>query len=664
MAQQRGKMRGDIELPAISLWVVVLIVAIVGVFAYASYSYASTSVGGITSKYKGQAPTAIGNGKSMIEIPITVTNRLGAPMRQVDVAVRTDIGHVNGCRTDDNGTCSVTFVPPVTSSGMYATVGVNVGGLIQTIPVRVNADTTARLDIQSTNMTMLADGRSSAQINVTAYNSINSAVPDGTALTFSLSPDTAGSLSVRSCNTSKGGACLVTFKASTTPGNVTFRAGSYNVSASLRIALLPLLATSVTMSSSVSSLDGDGKSTLTVTAEVKNNLSKPIPYANVTFTADKGTIQKFCATDLSGSCKVIYSAPNLAGTARLTASVPGSKSNGSLSITLLPVTGIQVSLSVSDIVGAPIVPAFALNYQYLGQNMTTVTIRNTGSGKFNGSVRLSVPGWSDTASQEVSINPSATATINLNPNLNSVALSNLNEQAADYVLTVLDSSGQTVHQSSFATNITAFNTMRWTQPAYGDSYDKRNDILLAWMQPNNTKVQKILADANSTNESMPGYNTTYKTGCGSSGLLKCNQSETTRLQLKAIVDQLDEDGMDYSRPPAGYFTGEQSVYAPSQSILVKGGNTLDGSLTIASAAYAIKLYPYIALAPDSAFVCVQPTKSNSTNSTLYCIDSTKVYDFSIALNEGRLGTDSYVTGHQLTLLNVSQILPKIKLLPQ
>ena len=655
--------KGDIELPSISLWVVVIIIAFFGVFAYAGYSYASTAVGTVSSPYLNQMQSVIGNGQAILMIPVSVKNILGSAMGEVDVLAASDSGQAVGCMTDNNGDCGVTFTPPLTSSASYATVSVNVGSITKFISVRVNPDPTNRLTVQSQNTKLPADGNATAILTVKAFDSLNSTVPDGTVVSFSLvSGGAGGSLSANSCET-RGGSCRVTYNASIVPGNAVFQAGSYGAAGYLTIDLLPLPPSSVTLSSPTNSVDGDGKSTLTVTATVRNSLSKPVSYSRITFSADKGSIQGFCATNSSGSCQVIYSVPKTPGIAKLSASVAGSNVVGTMSITLLPVTSLQVSFNATPLVGEHIIPVLALNRKYIGENMTTITIFNNGSEEFTGTVQLGIPGWSDNASQGVRINVGETVTINLNPNLDSVALFNLNEQPVDYVLTVLNSSSQGVYQSTFATNITAFNTMHWFTPTYGSGYDSRNNIVIAWIQQNSTKIQSLLSYANTTNKSMPGYSTTYNTGCGATGKSACSQSQTTYLQLEEIYDQLKNYSLDYVSLPNGYFSGEPTVYTPDQSILVKGGNSMDGALVFASAAYAIGLLPYIALVPNDTLVCVPATES--ANSSVYCINTDTIgYGFAGSLTEARMENDRYTVDGQLTILNVSQILPRLNQLPQ
>ncbi len=94
---------------------------------------------------------------------------------------------------------------------------------------------------------LLANGASTAIISVKATDNESSMVPDGTKISFSISPANDGTLSSSYCATTNG-ACNVTYTSSTNPGNVTINAFSGTASTSTSLSLLkPQLYTKTIM---------------------------------------------------------------------------------------------------------------------------------------------------------------------------------------------------------------------------------------------------------------------------------------------------------------------------------------------------------------------------------------------------------------------------------
>ncbi len=598
----------------------------------------------------------MGNGKTTLSIPISIRSELNTAMAGISIQASTNMGSVSGCTTDSNGNCNVVFTPPVTSSASYAAININAKELTQSISVNVNPDSTDKLSLQSQSSNLLADGSSSTIITITAYDSTGATVPDGTPISFTLSSQGAGgTISGNSC-TSVNGNCQVTYTASTTPGDTIFQVNSYDAANSLKINLRSLPPSSITLSMPSDSIKGDGVSTLTSTANVKNKLGKPVPNSYVTFTVDKGSIQQqYCTTDSSGSCQVTYVAPNLAGTATLSAYTNNNQVSSKASITLTPFTNLTVSFYATPQIGNPVVPAYALNYQYLGKSMTTISISNSGSGTFTGTIHVSIPGWSDTVTQNINVVPGSSTTVNLNPNLNSQAFSNLQAQPANYQLAIQDSKSQTAYQNTYATSITSFNTINWDN----------NNIIAAWVQPNAPGIHQLLSDAaiSLPGKSMIGYSGTYPTGCGTSGISACDQAGTTYLQLKAIYNQLQKNGVHYVNAPNS-FSGVQTVYTPAQSLQDGGANCIDGSLVFASAVSAISMQPYIIIVPGHAFVCVS---TNSNSNVVECVETTMIgggSTFAQAYSVGNSEYSKYASQKQLSLVDVNNVLSSgVKSLP-
>jgi len=634
-----------------------IIIGIIIAAILAFYLLSAASTPNHISTYLNVVPI-IGNGKSSYQIPLTIYNNLGTPMGDVHVQASTNKGSVSGCTTNSSGTCEIIFIPPKQATSSYANISLSVGSITKIISLRINPDPTAKITLTSTNTNLPADGSSSTVITINAYDNQASPVPDGTQITLSLSG--GGSLSSTTCSTING-ECRVTYTASTFPGNVTISALSYNATSSISITLLPLPPSSISLYSSHSSIIGNGHSTAIITAKVTNKLGNPVENVYLSFYTNEGNINNSCITDSFGECSVIYTSPNRAGTATINAYITqNSTISSSIPIALIGVSNITITsfYEAPYIGGNPtIVPAFAINYQYLNQSMVTLQVVNTGSATFTGQISVSIPNWSNIQTQYVSIPPQSSQTLYFDPQLNSQALSNNQARSVSYLLTVQNSNGAIVYQNSYNTTLASFNTMDWL----GGKYD---NLIAAWVQPTATLVHQLISNAATSlpGQAMVGYST-YSSGCGFLGLSACNVSQTTNLQLQAIYNQLQSENMHYVDAPID-FSGEQTVYTPIQSLSSGGANCIDGTLVFASAAVAIGLKTYIALVPGHAFVCVQATPyGNSVD----CIETTEVgsgYSFSQAESEGDYEFSMYQQEGALNLIDVNQVLSSgVKELP-
>jgi hypothetical protein len=550
------------------------------------------------------------------------------------------------------GGCDVIFSAPSLATTQYAHISLSDGQLTKEFSVEINPVQTATILLSPSNINSPADGSTSTTINASALDNTSASVPDGTVITFSLTGSAGGSLSSSSCSTVSG-TCKVSYKSSITDGSSTIEASSYGATASVQITLTQLPPSSVSLSSTNSSINGDGHSTTSITAKVSNKLGNPVSNIYLTFYTNMGSITQSCKTDSSGECSVSYTSSNQAGTSTVGTYVTQNSSiYGSTMITLIGVSNIAVAsfYEAPYIGGNPtIVPVFAINNEYLDQNMATLQVINNGSATFTGQVSLSIPNWADTQTQQLSISPQSSQTLYFNPQLNSQALSNNQGQSVSYLLTIQDSNGHVVYQNSYTTNISSFNTMDWFSGAY-------TDLIASWVTPTAQPVHTLVSDAAqyAPGKSMVGYQL-YGNGCGLLGTSSCDEFNSTYLQLQALWKEEQSLGLHYVNAPND-FSGEQTVYTPTQSLDTGGLNCIDGALVFASAASSMGMQPYIALVPGHAFVCVAQW---SNSGTVLCVETTMVgsgASFSQAYSEGGSEFGQYQKAGQLTLINVAQVL--------
>lgn len=622
----------------------------------------NSTISKVSSPALNNVETAIASGKNSAYIPVSVTSQLGTSMSGITVEASTNSGSVSGCTTDNSGGCNIIFTAPKQAISSYADITITVGSITKQISVKVNPDQTASLNINLVQSSIQADGISGTVVTINAYDNQSAQVPDGTSISLSINPVGGGSLSQQSCTTLNG-SCQVTYTSSTSTGSVTIIAQSYSTEASTSLTLQALPPSVISLSSSGSSINADGKSTATITAKVTNKINNPVSNQAIQFYANLGSVTYSCTTDSSGTCSITYTAPNQAGTAQVTGSI-GSLTS-STSIILVPVANIQAQFYTTPYIGNPITPAFAINTGYLQQNMTTISLTNTGSGTFQGTVTLTIPGWSSPVSKLVTIPSQSTITIYMNPPLNSQAFSNNQEQAVNYQLTITDSNGKQVYQNSYPANITSYNTMDW----FGGKY---TNLIASWVTPGVSAIQNLVsASANYTpgHAILGGYEQRYSYSypCGFLDLSTCygaySEQQSVNLQIQAIYDQLQAEGVHYVNAPSS-FSGSQTVYTPIQSLSKNGANCIDGTVTFASALESTGIHAYIALVPGHAFVCAS-TVSNDTS--IQCVETTMVgsnANFTQAENYADSEYNQYNNQGQLTLVNVNQLLNSgVKSLP-
>ena len=624
---------------------------------------ANSTVSNISSSYINSAQSIAGNGKAG-SISVSATSQLGTALSGAQIQASASTGTVNGCTTDNSGQCSIIYIPPKQATSSYATITLSIGTVTKSMSVKINPDPTAFISTSPVYIDLQADGSTSSVITINAQDNSSSPVPDGTQMSFSLSGDAGGSISATSCSTVDG-QCKITYTASTNGGNEQIEASSYNATASVQITLTALPPSSISLSSSNSTIKGDGKSTSTITAKVTNKLGGTVGNTGVSFYTDEGSVMQICTTDSSGTCSVTYSSPNQAGIATINAYVSSNSSvSASIPITLIGVSNLQVQFYATPDIGNPIVPAFAINTAYLGTNMTTIQITNTGSGTFSGTVSLSIPAWSSSVSQYINVPAQSTIEVHLNPNLDSQVFSNVQAQAVTYQLTITDSQNNNVYQNSYPANLTSFNTMDWYSPQDSTNMNYYDNIIAAWVTPDIQSVHSLVSDAAqyAPGKSMQGY-ITYSSGCGFLGGSPCDEFNSTYLQLQALWEEEQSLGLHYVNAPNN-FAGSQTVYTPAQSLTTGGQNCIDGTLVFASAVSSMGMQSYIALVPGHAFVCVAQWYGSST---VLCVETTMVgggYSFSQAYQEGNSEFSYYQNRSEMGLINVNQVLSSgVKSLP-
>ena len=117
--------------------------------------------------------------------------------------------------------------------------------------------------------------------------------------------------------------------------------------------------------------------------------------------------------------------------------------------------------------------------------------------------------------------------------------------------------------------------------------------------------------------------------------------EIVRLQVGAIYRAIQRSGMNYVNTHISFAPGNsQRVKRPSDTIRLKGGNCIDGSVLFASCFEAIGFEPIVALVPGHAFVGV---RTWADSDRYFFIETTMVnsFNFDDALSKAREEFERY-----------------------
>lgn len=562
----------------------------------------------------------VADGVSSIPIIVNVQNIFGIsiPGNSVGFSANTGVLGSSSCTTSLNGSCVVDFVPLKSLVNVDNEINVQAGSLSNFIIVSANADVAQSMSVTVVDSDIPANGYSSTVVTAQGYDKMDNTVPDGTRIIFNLQPSNLGNLSSEGICTTINGKCSVTLTSSINAGNGILTVFSGNSSSSKQMIFSKLPSKNLEVNISDSEIPANGKSNSLITIKAIDELQNPVSNEILVVSASIGTFENYsCITDDSGICSLLYTSSHTAGTDSLSLTIPSQDIQLSRSIINQPVSELDVSVSLRDNVGDPIVPAFARSTEYHGYEMATIIIGNLDSSVFEGMISLEVVGWSNKTFAPIVVPANGAISVSLSPPLSSDAYENLDSEPVAYQLVITDKQGQEVYKNSYRSTLAPVNTMVW-----GDSWD---DLIAAWDTPNSPEVHELVVDAAAYTpwESITGYQE----------IPGYSHSDITYYHLKAVYDALKARNMKYVNAPFA-LDGAQTVYTPSQSLAVNGGNCIDGSMVFASALTSMGMNPLIVLTNDHAFVCVQEWYGSSY---VQCVETTVVstHRFEDAYARGR-----------------------------
>jgi hypothetical protein len=289
------------------------------------------------------------SGNAAYSTPLVVSITTGTALGSFDAASDVDTLNVT---TDATGQATATFY----AGGSSGTVTITVTATAATPDIIKNASLSitsqpSSVSVSASPTTITTGG--TANISADVRNALNNAVPDGTAVSFSITAGPAGAGTLAATGSTVNGIASVTFTASSVPGTIVIQASagtSPNVVTGTTQLTINASATSsiefVSANPNVIGIVGSGvQDNSLVTFVVKDSNGTPKPNVTVDFQlfgptgsyigSTSGSTTDQGSTNANGQVTTILHSGAVAGPARIVATVNGtaiSTSSGNISI--------------------------------------------------------------------------------------------------------------------------------------------------------------------------------------------------------------------------------------------------------------------------------------------------------------------------------------------
>ena len=245
-----------------------------------------------------------------------------------------------------------------------------------------------------------------------------------------------------------------------------------------------------------------------------------------------------------------------------------------------------------------------------------VTITNANSAAVKVVVTSQINGYTDQATDTVTVDANGTEEVRQNPSLTTAAIDGLNSQhQADLHVTVayLDN-GQprTVLDQTSQTLVTSRDDFPWS--ISGFTQQENYDLIAAMVTPTDPSVEKLIRDAAYFDPS----------GAMTSGYDATDDANGTVWQRLADVWQAEttDFNLTYISTPITFASGSsQRIRLPGEVLDTSSGNCIELTLTYASVVEALGMQPAIIIIPGHAYVAV---RLDDTNNSYYFIETTMI----------------------------------------
>ena len=263
----------------------------------------------------------------------------------------------------------------------------------------------------------------------------------------------------------------------------------------------------------------------------------------------------------------------------------------------------------------------------LDKSFISCTVINKGEKPIEAILTAEIPDWSNQFSKTLFVAPNQSQNVNISLTYKDKFYSN-NELADATVLFAIESAGTPLSKESRNIKIAPKDNIVWYYNANGKQLDLSYSVV-AWVTPHDPCIKSLISIAKELHpkKTLGGY-------AGYDGLSKQEKEDNTLAQSKAIYDAIKGQGISYVNTPVSFISSGQQVKLPSESLMQKSGNCVDGSVLFASAFEALGMNTIIAFISDHTWVGVE---SYPGSGQFMFIETTIVEEatFEEAVNEGK-----------------------------
>ena len=273
---------------------------------------------------------------------------------------------------------------------------------------------------------------------------------------------------------------------------------------------------------------------------------------------------------------------------------------------------------------AELITPIAHLYGSFLDDFVIVTIDNANSSAVKVVVSSEISGYTDKATDTVTVDAKGTQEIRQNPRLTTAAIDGLNSEHQADLHVIVSYQGGTILDQTSQTLITSRRDFPWS--IKGFTQQENYDLVTAMITPTDPSVEKLIrtaANYDPTGAMTSGYHTDQDyDGAVWQRLSDIWQSETSDFKLT------------YISTPITFASGSsQRIRLPGEVLDQSSGNCIELTLLYASVVEALGMQSALVIIPGHAYVAV---RLDDTNDSYYFIETTMIGSatFDAALKEG------------------------------
>lgn len=267
--------------------------------------------------------------------------------------------------------------------------------------------------------------------------------------------------------------------------------------------------------------------------------------------------------------------------------------------------GALCTYSVQAGLDGEIYPVFA-NYASLQKQadrsfaVVAVSINNPGSQAMRQEVAVQIPGWSDREVQLAEIPPGEHRTLSFAPSFLPRLYENREIVAATAEISVTDSGGNLVYESTVPVRLRSAEDMYW-----GADF-KYAPFIASWVTPHDDEIEATLAQARVylSDRRLPGYED-WKSP-------QQQEMETNR-EAEAIFNALQHSGLSYVKSSStlgDHISLSERVRMPHTTLSYSSANCIDAVVAYASFFENLGMDAEVIIVPGHAYAGVRVAKSS------------------------------------------------------